>query len=49
MPATIEPPPGPDDPPRPLGLRLVWFAVLAVAGSAVTATAAYALRALLLG
>jgi hypothetical protein len=51
MPATIEPqgPPGADDPPVPLVRRLAWFFGLAIAGAAVTAAVAYALRALLLG
>jgi hypothetical protein len=49
MPAIIEPerPPEPGEPLAPLWKRLLWFAGLAAAGSAVTATIAYALRALL--
>ena len=42
-----QPPPEPGAPRAPLWRRLLWFAGLAVAGSAVTAAAAYALRALL--
>lgn len=42
-----EPPPEPGAAAAPLWRRLLWFTGLAVAGSAVTATAAYALRALL--
>ncbi|MBA3050071.1 MAG: DUF2474 domain-containing protein [Brevundimonas sp.] len=40
------PPPGPGEPSGPLWKRLAWFAALAVAASAVTATVAYGLRAL---
>jgi hypothetical protein len=49
MPAIIEPerPPEPGAPRAPLWRRLMWFAGLAAAGSAATATVAYALRALL--
>ncbi|MDB5472444.1 MAG: hypothetical protein JWR84_4004 [Caulobacter sp.] len=43
----IEGPPGEDDAPLPWRIRLMWFAGLAVAGSAATAVVAYALRALL--
>lgn len=45
----IEPerPPKPGQATGPLWKRLLWFAGLAVAGATVTATAAYALRALL--
>ena len=46
MPAIIEGPPEPGEPPSPLRRRLAWFAGLAVAASAVTAAVAYALRAL---
>ena len=45
---TIEGPPGPDDPKRPVGKSLVWFAALWVGGLAVVAAVAYALRALIL-
>lgn len=46
---TIEPerPPEPGEAAGPLWKRLLWFAGLAVAGTAVTAAAAYAMRALL--
>ena len=47
MPAIIEPPPEPGDPPRPLARRLLWFAVLAAAGLLTVASVAYGLRALL--
>jgi len=47
--AIIEPerPPEPGEAAGPLWKRLTWFAGLAVAGSAMTATVAYAMRALL--
>jgi hypothetical protein len=50
MRAIIEPerPPEPGEAARPLWKRLLWFAGLAVAGSTLTAAAAYGLRALLL-
>ena len=49
MRAIIEPeqPPGPGEAAGPLWKRLAWFAALAVAGSAATAAAAYAMRVLL--
>jgi hypothetical protein len=47
MRAIIEPPPEPGTPLASLGVRLVWFVGLAVAGAGVTALAAYGLRALL--
>ena len=47
MPAIIEGPPEPGEPPSPLRRRLAWFAGLAVAGAAAVALAAYALKALL--
>ena len=49
MRAIIEPerPPEPGAPQAPLWKRLMWFAGLALAGTAVTAAVAYALRALL--
>jgi hypothetical protein len=40
------PPPESDETSGPLWRRLAWFAGLAVAAAAVTAVAAYALRAL---
>lgn len=46
MPAITEPPEE-DDEAGPLWRRLAWFFGLAVAGSAATATVAYALKALL--
>jgi hypothetical protein len=45
---TIEGPPEPGDPKRPLGRSLLWFAALWVGGLAAVAVAAYALRALIL-
>ena len=49
MRAIIEPQPPPETGASagPLWRRLAWFAGLAVAGSALTAAAAYAMRALL--
>ena len=47
MPAIIDGPPGPGDPPRPLWRRLAWFAGLALASALTTALAAYGLKALL--
>ena len=47
MPAIIEGPPEPGEPPRPLITRLVWFAGLAAAAGMATALVAYALKALL--
>ncbi len=44
----IEGPPGKNDPPRPLGARLVWFTGLWLASAAAVAIVAYALRALIL-
>jgi hypothetical protein len=49
MPAIIEGPPDPGEPSRPLWRRLAWFAGLALASLAVTACAAYLLKALLPG
>jgi uncharacterized protein involved in exopolysaccharide biosynthesis len=43
----IEPPPEPGEALAPLWRRLLWFAGLAVAGTAVTALVAYAMKALL--
>lgn len=40
-------PPPADEKPKPLASRLLWFAGLALAGLALTAAAAYFLRALL--
>lgn len=47
---TIEPegPPGAGEPPRPLWLKLAWFAGLAIASATVVAAVAYLLRALIL-
>jgi hypothetical protein len=42
-----EPPPEPGQAAGPVWKRLLWFAGLAVASAAMTATAAYAMRALL--
>lgn len=47
-PPTIEGPPEPGDPKRPLGRSLLWFAALWVGGLASVAAGAYALRALIL-
>lgn len=45
---TIEGPPEEDEPHRPLGRSLLWFAGLWVAGLVTVAVVAYALRALIL-
>jgi hypothetical protein len=47
MPAIIEGPPEPGAPTAPLWRRLAWFAAIALASAALTAAAAYALKALL--
>jgi hypothetical protein len=47
MPAIIDGPPEPGDPPRPLRRRLAWFAGLALASALATALVAYGLKALL--
>jgi hypothetical protein len=47
MRAIIEPPPEPGAPQPPLGRRLAWFAGLAIASAAGTASVAYLLKALL--
>ncbi len=47
MPAIIEGPPAPGDPPRPPWRRLAWFAALAVGSAAATALVAWGLEALL--
>jgi hypothetical protein len=48
MPPIIEGPPEEGEERRPLGKRLVWFAVLWVGSLAAVAAVAYALRALIL-
>lgn len=48
MPPIIEGPPEEGDAPKPLGKRMLWFAVLWVGSLAVVAAVAYALRALIL-
>jgi hypothetical protein len=45
---TIEGPPETGDPERPVGRKLIWFAVLWVGGAGTVAAVAYALRALIL-
>jgi hypothetical protein len=45
---TIEGPPEPGDPKRPLGKRQLWFVALWVGGLVAVAAAAYVLRALIL-
>lgn len=47
MRAIIEPPPSGEGPPRPLAVRLAWFAGLAIVSAVATATVAYLLKALL--
>jgi hypothetical protein len=47
MPAIIDGPPGPDDPPRPFLRRLGWFILIAAGGASATALVAYGLKALL--
>jgi hypothetical protein len=47
MPGIIEGPPEPEAPQAPLWRRLLWFAGLAIGACAVTAAAAYAMKALL--
>lgn len=47
MPAIIEGPPAPGDPRPALWRRIAWFAGIALASATVTATVAYALKALL--
>jgi hypothetical protein len=47
MPAIIEGPPEPGEPQTPLRRRLAWFAGLAIAASAATASVAYVMKALL--
>lgn len=44
----IEGPPEPNDPKRPVGKSMLWFAALWVGGLGTVAAAAYALRALIL-
>ena len=44
----IEGPPEPDEPQRPLGMRLLWFAILWIGGAGAVAALAYGLRALIL-
>jgi hypothetical protein len=48
MPPIIEGPPGDGEAKRPLGKRLLWFAVLWLGSLAAVAAVAYALRALIL-
>jgi len=48
MPPIIEGPPEDGEAPRPLGKKLVWFAVLWVGSLAAVAAVAYMLRALIL-
>ena len=48
MPPIIEGPPEEGEARRPLGKRLVWFAVLWVGSLGAVAAVAYALRALIL-
>jgi len=43
----IEGPPSPDDPPRPLHIRLLWFAILWIGSASAVAAGAYCLRALI--
>jgi len=45
---TIEGPPEAGEPKRPLGKSMLWFAALWIGGGLAVATAAYALRALIL-
>lgn len=45
---TIEGPPEDGEAPRPLGKRLIWFALLWVGSLAAVAAVAYTLRALIL-
>ena len=47
MPAIIEGPPEPGQPPAPLWKRLAWFIGLAVGAALATAVVAYAMKALL--
>jgi hypothetical protein len=48
MPPIIEGPPEEGEERRPLGKRLLWFALLGVGSLAAVAAVAYALRALIL-
>lgn len=45
---TIEGPPEAGESKRPLGKSMLWFVALWIGGAAAVATAAYALRALIL-
>jgi hypothetical protein len=47
MPAIIEGPPEPDDPPRPLWRRLSWFFAIALASAMAAGLVAYGMKALL--
>ena len=47
MPAIIDGPPEPGDPPPPLWRRLAWFAGLALASALATALVAYGLKMML--
>lgn len=48
MPPIIEGPPEEGEAKRPLGKRLIWFAVIWVGSLAAVAAVAYSLRALIL-
>ena len=48
MPGIIEGPPEPGDPLPPLGRRLLWFVLIALASTGAVGVVAYSLRALIL-